>query len=242
MATFTTPCGKNFAVDLGTFIEGTNDNYVLGCAAYLNRPQTSSDTLTVRRAAATPIAVGAVLAGPLRVCSTRVNGRLVIDATPCTPGPRGQVADLMVNTYYVSQDSAQAAGVPALHRWALTPAPGFLDTEIVSGVEDLQVQFGIDPTGTAGFPTQYVDGFAPAVLPAGAQIAAVRIWLLVRADALEVGFTDNTVYQYANRSTATGTTTNLSAAGSKGFAYAPGDGFRRILVSRTIMLRNALGT
>jgi len=147
-----------------------------------------------------------------------------------------------VHSYYVDRDSTQQVGVPALHQWSLNGTPNFVDNEIISGIEDLQVQFGIDPTGNSGSATQYVDAFGPAVLPLGAQIVAVRIWLLVRSDVLEVGFTDNSTYQYGNRALANGTVADLNTAGAAGKAYAPADGFRRVLVSRTIMLRNALGT
>ena len=235
-------CGKNFSVDLGTFVQGDNDNYGLACAAYNGRPVVSADTLTVRRAATTVSAVPAATVGPLRVCTSRISGQLVNVATGCVAAPAGQVADLIVHGYYVARDSTQAANVPALHQWSLTPTPTFVDNEIISGVEDLQVQFGIDPTGTTGIATQYVDAFGPALLPAGAQIMAVRIWLLVRSDVIEVGFTDNNVYQYGNRATAIGTVANLNVAGAAGRAYAPADRYRRLLVSRTIMLRNALGT
>jgi hypothetical protein len=54
-----------------------------------------------------------------------------------------------------------------------------------------------------------------------AQVTAARIWLRVRADRQEVGFTDNATYQYANVS------------------ITPSDGFRRQLVASTVQLRNA---
>jgi hypothetical protein len=82
----------------------------------------------------------------------------------------------------------------------------------------------------------------PSAIPAGAQVVSVRIWLLVRAENPEVGFRDTRTYQYADRATATGTTNNLNAANAAGRAYAPADSFRRLLVSRTIQIRNALGT
>jgi Type IV Pilus-assembly protein W len=50
----------------------------------------------------------------------------------------------------------------------------------------------------------------------------VRVWLLVRAEDREVGFTDDRTYNIANRA-----------------AYSPDDDFRRVLVVKTIMLRNA---
>jgi type IV pilus assembly protein PilW len=244
-----TTCGNNFSVDLNTFLEGRNDAYALGCGPFAGGAVTSADTLTVRRAATTPSAVPAGTTGPLRVCVTGSAStpiQLVNNAGACVAAPNGTVADLVVDSYYVAQNSTQAAGVPALRQWSLTPTPDFVDNEIISGVEDLQVQFGIETQPTAaqftGVVQQYVDTFGPAtVLPAVTQIVAIRIWLLVRSDSIETGFVDGNVYQYANRKLANGTTTNLSAAGSAGKAYAPGDNFRRLLVSRTIKLRNAAG-
>ena len=160
---------------------------------------------------------------------------------------QASVSDLIVNTYYVARDSQNAANSPALRMWALTPStvanPDFVDTEIIPGVEDMQVQFGIDWTGGTCVATQYVDAFAPAAWPANstAQIVSVRVWLLVRADATEAGFIDNSTYQYGNRATANGTVANLNLAGAAGKAYKPADGFRRLLVSRTFVLRNAVG-
>ena len=89
-------------------------------------------------------------------------------------------------------------------------------------------------------------------MPAGAQIVAVRIWLLVRSDIAENGFTDSRIYQYGDRLQATGVTGDLNAAAGAGRAYQPSGNadatftgpqhVRRLLVSRTIQLRNALGT
>jgi type IV pilus assembly protein PilW len=200
----------------------------------------ASDTLTVRRASAAP-SVGTT--GRLRICSTRTFASLVTNSAGCTGAPNGQVNDLVVDTFYVDRNSTHRVGLPSLRRRALGTnglAPVFLDPdEIIPGVEDMQVQFGIDPSGTAGSAQRYVN---PSAIPSGAQIVSVRIWLLVRAENPEVGFRDNRIYQYGDRATTTGTTANLNTAGSAGFAYAPADGFRRLLVSRTIQLRNALGT
>jgi hypothetical protein len=178
----------------------------------------------------------------LRVCSSRIGGVLVKDASGCALPPAGQVNDLIVHGYYVDRTAEGQAGVPALRRWALTEAAEFQDDEIVAGVEDMQIQFGIDPTGTSGVATQYVDAVGPATLPATAQIVAVRIWLLVRSETQEQGFIDNRVYEYGDRLVATGKTNDLSAADAAGKAYEPKDRYRRLLVSRTIMIRNSLGT
>jgi type IV pilus assembly protein PilW len=250
-----TRCGPNFSLDLGTPVEGRNNSYGLACNAYQNRPMLSGDTLTVRRVATAPTTVLPATVGPLRICSNRVSATIVNVAPPVNcptaPAGAGQVADLIVNTYYIARDSEGVnntvrPNVPALRVLSLngpSVAPDFLDTEVVSGVEDLQVQFGIDTSGVTCTATQYIDAAPAAALPQPGfgQVVAVRIWLLVRADQPEVGFVDNTTYQYGDRSVANGTTNNLNSAAARTLAYQPNDGFRRLLVSRTIMLRNAVG-
>ncbi len=238
-----TACGNNYAHDLMTNLQGTNNTYSLGCAAYGAGAIASADTLTVRRAST---AITVATSGALQICSTRLTGRLFSDGSACTAPPAGQVNNLIVDAYYIGRDSDQLAGMPTLRRKTLVgagtagfAAPDFRDDEIVPGVEDLQVQFGLDQTGTGGVATQYVN---PGAVPINAQVVSVRIWLLVRAETREVGFVDGRTYEYGDRRLANGTTTDLNAAGAATRAYAPGDGFRRLLVSRTIQVRNALGT
>lgn len=233
-------CGASYARNLSNNLEGASNTYSLGCAAFGNGAVASADTLTVRRAST---AVAAAEASRLQICSTRVMGRLMDDGGACPATPAGQINNLLVNAYYVSRDSTQANGLPSLRRKALVGgAPGglnFIDEEIIPGIEDLQVQFGVDPTGLSGTATHYVN---PDDVPAGAQIVSVRIWLLVRAENPEVGFTDDRVYEYGDRDQGIGVTDDLNAAGAATRAYEPGDNFRRLLVSRTIQIRNALGT
>jgi type IV pilus assembly protein PilW len=130
----------------------------------------------------------------------------------------------VANGYYVSQRSDQNIGTPSLRRKQLAfvdGAPAIRDQEIVPGVEDLQVEFGVDLD-----VDQNADYFVPpgtAIAP-GQDIVAVRIWLLVRAEQPEFSFTDDRTYAYADR--------------VGGAAYAPGDHFRRVLVSKTVALRN----
>ncbi len=214
-------CGNNFAVDLYATVEGSDDTYALACAAGPNgNASPTSDTLTVRRVTGLPTAAAA---GQLKVYTTRAVGQLFdANVAPGPLAPMGRVNDLIVNTYYVSVDSDERAGLPSLRRQALIAGPAFQDQEIVPGVEDLQIQLGIDPTGLGGTATQYVN--PDDAIPLEAQVVAVRIWILVRSENPEVGFTDNRVYTYGNR-----------------VNYTPADGFRRVLFSRTVQVRNSLG-
>jgi type IV pilus assembly protein PilW len=244
-------CGTNFGTDLSTPVEGSNNGYALGCTPYGGRVMPSADTLTVRRASGLPSAVPLTAVGPLRICSTRTAVALVNNAANCAPdqaqsaNSMGTVRDLVVHSYYVARDSANAVGVPTLWRKSLNTVgtvPTFQDEEILAGVEDFQVQLGIDYTGGTGVVQQYVDPVAAAGLPVGAQVVAIRLWILVRADVAEPGFVDNRLYVYGNRSTQNGTVSDLTATNAAGMAYQPNDHYRRLLVSRTVMIRNVLGT
>lgn len=214
-------CGNNFAVDLYTTVEGDDNGYALACnPGPGGNASPTSDTLTVRRV--TGVATAAA-AGQLKVYTTRANGQIFnAAAAPGPLAPMGRVNDLIVNTYYVSADSDERAGLPSLRRQALINGPAFQDQEVIPGVEDMQIQLGIEPTGLGGTATQYID--PDDAIPVEAQVVAVRIWILVRANDPEVGFTDNRTYTYGNR-----------------VGYQPNDGFRRVLFSRTVQVRNSLG-
>jgi type IV pilus assembly protein PilW len=259
-------CGTNFAVDLNTTLQGDNNSYVLSASrgaacntlagtGWLTSPQVSSDTLTVRRAstvlsqdaAFAPLSVANVL----QICSTRTAARVYSDGSACGTSPSSQVNNLIVNAYYVDNTSTQA-GTPSLRRKSLITIGGvkqFQDQEIMAGVEDMQVQFGIDASGVSGVATRYVN---PNAVPVGAAVVSVRVWLLLRSEAPEPGLIDNRTYAYGDRLVATGTVSVLNAAGSAGKAFQPSldasnaltsiKRYRRLLICRTFQIRNSLGT
>jgi type IV pilus assembly protein PilW len=221
-------CGAMWAVKLPAYIEAT-DSYTLGCAAAGAGAVAGADTLTVRRASTQVIATGAPLtasAGQIKLQTSRVQGSLFSSAT--LPAgylpPLSETRALVVNGYYVGQDSDQQAGTPSLRRKQLDVAggaPAITDLQVVPGVEDLQIELGADFNND-----QNADSFVQpgTAIPAGDQIVAVRVWLLVRSEQPEVGFTDGRTYDYASRTGAN--------------VLTPGDSFRRVLVSKTIALRN----
>jgi type IV pilus assembly protein PilW len=255
----TNDCGKNFAVNVIATIDGRNNGYNLDCAppAGTGGAQDNADMLTIRRASTPPAdGLGKEKANRLQVLVSRLSptnqyvfadGKL--PTTPALKANQVQVRDLIVRTYYVSKNSTNpnVAGLPALRVKALADGPAFpdaSDTEVMRGVEDFQVQFGIDtgdydgngtidpgrdsnsdgiPDAPNGIATRYVnpnDLLKPNSLPVGFQVVSVRIWLLVRAETPEQGFVNNRRYVYADRDV----TVN--------------DSFRRVLMSRTIQLRN----
>jgi hypothetical protein len=180
--------------------------------------------LTIRRASADALTDAQRLAsgGQIKIQTSRVQGTLFAD----TAIPAGYVPPLsethavVVHGYYVDQASDDAAGTPSLRRKTLGVAGGapvIDDQQVVPDVEDLQVELGVDQNGD-----QNVDFYVPpdTALGVNDNIVALRVWLMVRAERPEVGFKDARQYQYADRD------------------VTPNDGYRRLLVSKTIALRN----
>lgn len=224
-------CGENWAIDLETPVTGSNGSYPWPCAG--RGASATADTLTIRRVAeeepTLPLATGT-----LYVQSARFEDSLIFTGPTLPTGyntTTNETHRLIASGYYIGQSELFGNAVPALRMKTLA-GNAIRDEEVLPGVDDMQIQFGVDtdPVGTAnrGSIDRYVNPGDPILDPADpsylpdAEILAVRIWLRIRAERIEVGFTDTTAYQYADQ--------NLPA---------PGDGFRRIVVSKTIFLRNA---
>lgn len=230
-------CGNNWNLNLNEAVEGTNNGYEWGCGVTVGSAAPNSDTLVVRRASEDPVA--ALTAGTLYIQSTRSQLGQIFAGTAIPAGYNTTTSAthrLIVNGYFVS-NSSSIAGMPSLRRKTLQVGGGIQEEEIAVGVEDMQIQFGVDTDlpGTAVAPNpnrggidRYVNPNDPLIDPASAgfdpnaEVLAVRIWLRLRAERAENGFIDPTDYDYADQDFGTFD-----------------DGFRRIVVSKTIYLRNA---
>ncbi len=225
-------CGVNFAVDLSRAVEASNNRYALGIDPSHCQPTASAggavngaDTLILRHATerASPAP------GRLQLYSNRFatqSGQaLFIDGrSPGASTTDERIFDVVVRAYYVSRNSVERTGWPALRAKTLTSiagAPAFRDEEILPGVEDLQVQFGIADSATAGAVMRFVDPDAAELLTHPPR--AVRVWMRIRAESTERRYRDDRAWRYADTV----------------FAPAvPEQSIRRLLVSRTVSLRN----
>jgi type IV pilus assembly protein PilW len=106
-------------------------------------------------------------------------------------------------------------------------APTIVDQEVAPGVENMQLQFGID-VDQDNTVDRYVnpgdailDPLDAAFIP-GARVLTARIWLVVRGISPEVGIQDLRDYEPGDIDLGVYT-----------------DAFRRMQVSKTILLRNA---
>jgi type IV pilus assembly protein PilW len=226
-------CGMNFAVDVMLPVQGSNDVFALGrgatCKAYRGRPQAGADTLTLRRV---ETQASAPEAGRIQIYASRLASRTsqLMFADGTAPGGVGadrRVHNFVVRTYYIARDSVSQNDFPALRVKTLTRSGAgvlFDDDEVMPGVEDLQVQFGVDSgeDERSGSVTHYVDpDFVD--LPR-LHVVAVRIWLRIRSDEPEASLDDAQTYRYAD------VVFSPSGAERK---------FRRVLMSRTVAVRNA---
>jgi len=221
-------CGEQWILDLAVPVDGANNGFNLPCAAQ-GGVQASSDLITVRRASVAPQALEP---GRLQIQTTRIAGEIFENgAVPTLFNPASSTThNLMVSSYYVAADSNLIPGIPTLRRKSLVVDNGvssIVDVEVAPGVENLQVQLGID-VDEDNTVDRYVnpgnDIYNPAAggyIP-GARVIAARIWLVVRGISRENGVIDT--YNYAPGDVVLG-------------SYS--DDTRRLQVSKTILLRNA---
>ena len=225
-------CGEDWSIELGTPVDGF-DNVVGGANIGLTCPpqvtgQPNSDVLTVRRASVNPVPLQA---GRLQIQTTRIQGEIFADGSipPQFDPAQSSTHNLMVSSYYVDANSQLIPGVPTLRRKVLGIQgvnSAVFDQEIAPGVENLQIQFGID-MNEDNTVDRYVDPGdesynpeAPGYIP-GARVLTARVWLVVRGLTPEIGIDDQRAYAPGN--------VNLGTFN---------DEMRRMQVSKTILLRN----
>jgi type IV pilus assembly protein PilW len=199
----------------------------------------NSDTLVVRRAGEDAIAAAALTANTLYIQSTRSQLGQLFVGTAVPAGYTTTTSEthrLLVSGYFVSTQSS-VPGLPSLRRKVLQTDGSVAEEELVVGVEDMQIQFGIDtdvpgtpvaPNPNRGSIDRYVNPGDPVIDPTNAgfnpnaEILAVRVWLRLRGERRENGFVDPTTYQYGDQNFGTFN-----------------DSVRRLVVTKTIYIRNA---
>ncbi|MCG8433341.1 MAG: PilW family protein [Gammaproteobacteria bacterium] len=235
--------------DLENHIDGLNGDAAGGTTSYNTTcaPDwlTGTDTLVVRHAGNAAIADVSNPdepdnAGPGKIyIRTNASGGILFDNDLNPPNLAGEIVEdrvLRAHAYFI-RDHADANGnqklddIPTLSRVEIHDSGNTAvirdKTEIARGVQDLQIQFGID-TDHDGLVNKFVDPDHPDAADA-TRIIAARVWLLMRAEKPEVGFYDLDEYVMG------GKTVDPNPDDDN-----PSDNFRRMLVSTTVTLRNAV--
>ena len=145
------------------------------------RHVSGSDVLILRHAVAQH---SAPVAGRIQIESSLRAAQFAADGI-ARLGTGARRHDLEVGVYYVSADSTGRDGWPSLRRKRLVGGtrPAFQDEELVAGIADLQVEFGVDDASDSDAAVdRWVapDGVAP-----GGTLRALRLTLEARSDVAE---------------------------------------------------------
>ncbi len=179
-----------------------------------------SDVIAIKRVAGSPSA--ALLGNRVYIRENGTRGIMYQNAAgiPIAIPIPNRDWEYMPRIYYI-RNFAQTAGdgIPTLCRKVLVPGvpPTLGDECIAQGVEDLQVEFGID-TDNNGSANAYVTNPTLVQLQ---QVAAARILVLGRSVRMDPSYTNPKTYQLSNEP-----------------AFTPNDNFYRRVFSSTIVVRN----
>jgi type IV pilus assembly protein PilW len=220
-------CSAGWYYDLRTPVFATDNSasnpYSSSCIPSSEGHVASTDILEIRYADSNvPVALQA---NQVYVRSNAINGRLfvgstqpVIDAYDSSAQTRNHA--LHAYAYYISNfTDAAGDGIPSLRRVALVNGPAMQNQMLVSGVADLQVQFGVDVDNDDAID-RYVD---PDDVTDWSGVYAAKIWLLLRSDEKQNGVD---------------TTKSYSIAGASPANYGGVDDYSYFLATSVVNLRN----
>lgn len=139
--------------------------------------------------------------------------------------------------YFIAQNDKPGDGIPTLKRAELG-AGAFTVVPLVEGIENLQIEYGIDTSApTTGSPAVYTadpdqyNGCAPLTCLGYWQNAvAAKVYVLARSTTTTQGYTDQKQY-----------TLGLTAAGAANTVGPFNDGYKRHLYESVVALNNVAG-
>lgn len=244
-ATALTTLGWNAAatpMELPRPVEGITAGTVVNC---LGNRRAGTEALVIRRAETGPmIAWAAGRSDNLYIQASRCPDDANLIRVSGVPGTDPQLTfnlrrpdctnannalrRLLQRTYYVAtcNDCVNDDGIPTLKRVEMING-ALRTTAIAEGVEDLQVEFGVDnPPNLNGVPDTWLTADTMAA-DDWRNVVAVRLHVLTRTTQPVPGFVETRTYQVGPAVTLTPALLN--------------DGFRRALLSSSVRLNNVGG-
>jgi type IV pilus assembly protein PilW len=184
---------------------------------------------------------------PMRPVIAKGSPSAAFNQASPTTGELGEIRRFRVHIYFIAPCSVPAGGgtsctganddggrpIPTLKRLEIGPAGTFEILPLVEGIQDLQVDYGIDsviagPVGAPyagdGMPDTYTKAPSIAELT---QVVAVRLFLLARALEPSAGYQDDKTY-------------DLGLHGS--YAAGAGEGqYKRHVFTTVVRVQNVAG-
>ena len=206
-------CGAGFAANIAQPIWGANDSNPFSGTCIPTANYARGDILVLRRAGLDTIPTATALsATKLYFRAEYLQGSVYVG--PTRPANlQTPVADYLLETdvYYISpwtNSSTESPQVPALYRMTLGTGPAMSAQLIASGIENLQVQYGVSTDAGMRF---YDASTVPASL--WTSVIAIRLWLLARSTTAEPGNVSTAAYTMGDQ-----TYPDRSVSASDGFA------------------------
>jgi len=137
--------------------------------------------------------------------------------TSCDPSDLANIERYMVQIFYVANNNEAGDGIPTLKRAELGDG-GFTVVPLADGIENMQIEYGID-TDNDGVPNTYTS--APATTADWRNAMTARVHLLARNTTATKGYTDSRSYTLGDKAIA-----------------APGDNYKRHVYSTTAQFVN----
>ena len=215
-------CESEWYIDISQSIFGGNNTVPTGYGCILNH-EPNTDVLVVRYADSNEVDTANLVPGTAYVRSNYLAGQLFLGtAQPVIPDDEGTLTanhQLYSRAYYISDfTNTPGDGQPALRRVDLINGPQVQDQLILPGATNLQVQYGED-LDSDGSIDEFVN--ADAVTDFN-KVYAVRLWVMIKSERKEQGLDTNSG--------------DINIAGTT--VSRPNDGYRRLLVSSVIKMRN----
>jgi type IV pilus assembly protein PilW len=135
--------------------------------------------------------------------------------------------------YFIAKNNKTGDGIPTLKRAELDPGPAFTIVPLVDGIDDLQLQYGIDSPAVDGIPDSY--SAAPASVDDWRAVVSVRINLLARNTEPTSGY--STTAPSATKTFALG----YDANGAPIVAGPFNDNYKRHAYQSEVRVNNAAG-
>lgn len=133
-----------------------------------------------------------------------------------------------VHIYFIANNNNPGDGIPTLKRAELGPGPAFAIVPLVDGIENLQIQYGIDSPTINGIPDSYTT--TPASVGVWGAVVSAKINLLARNTEKTIGYSTSKTY-----------TLGYDASGSLITVGPFTDGYKRHAYQSEVRINNAAG-